>query len=118
MATQFYDLEVTKLPDGTIRLEQKDYCGESVLIDLHPIQAAFIANGQPANTVAERINTLERRLLWMLNRFEECHVALPVDMFERCADAPEFDAWLVASIDVATEFCADLSGASSNAPSI
>jgi hypothetical protein len=108
MTSQFYDLTTTELADGTIRLEQHDYSGESVILDLHPIQASFIANGLPANTVPKKIATLERRLMWLRDRFEECYVALPRDMHDRCAEAHEFDSWLQASIDVATEFCADL----------
>lgn len=108
MTSQFYDLNVEILKDGTIRLEQRDYCGESVIIDLHPVQATFIANGLPANSIAERIATLERRLVWMRDRFDECGAALPRDIYERCANAFEFDSWLQASIDVATEYCADL----------
>lgn len=114
MKTQFYDLSIDTLDDGTIRLEQRDYCGETVIVDLHPQQIQHIANGlsvvthqaQP-NGTAERIATLERRMCWMRDRFDECHVFLPPDMYERCAEAPEFHAWLMASIDVATEFCAD-----------
>jgi hypothetical protein len=116
MTSQFYDLSITKLEDGTIRLEQRD-CGDSAIIDLHPIQAAFIANDHPANTVPERIATLERRLLWVRDRFEECHAALPGDMYERCPEAFEFGAWLDASVTVAGEFCADFADALSNATS-
>lgn len=119
MTSKFYDLEISKLDDGTIRLEQHYGCDESAIVDLHPAQAAFIADGLPVNAperiqpqwAMERIATLERRLLWMRDRFDECHAALPSDMHERCAEAPEFSAWLMASVDVATEFCADLSGA-------
>ncbi|MFA6971448.1 MAG: hypothetical protein WC208_08625 [Gallionella sp.] len=108
MTAQFYDLSIETLEDGTVRLEQRDYCGEPVTIDLHPVQAAFIANGLPANSIPERIATLERRMLWMRDRFDECGAALPRDIYERCANAFEFDSWLQASIDVATEYCADL----------
>lgn len=121
MTAQFYDLNIETLEDGTIRLEQRDYSGEAAIIDLHPAQAAFIADGLPANAsernqaqpngTAERIATLERRLCWMRDRFGECYSALPPDMYERCADAPEFDSWLTASVDVSTEFCADIAGA-------
>lgn len=127
MNAQFYDLNIETLEDKTIRLEQKGYSGEIAIIDLHPAQATFIAdslkanaierNQAPPNGAAERIATLERRLLWMQNRFEECREALPSDMFERCAEAFEFDSWLAASIDVAAEFCADFPDAPSNAPS-
>jgi hypothetical protein len=108
MASQFYDLNITHLEDGTIRLEQGDYSGDSVIIDLHPVQAAFLTDNKPARPVSERITTLERRLRWLRDRFEECYAALPPDMHERCPEAPEFSSWLMASVDVATEFCADL----------
>lgn len=109
MNAKFYDLNVETLEDGTIRFEQPDFCGESVIIDMHPAQAAFIANGLSGNSIPERIATLERRLLWMRDRFDECHAELPHDMHERCSEATEFYAWLNASADVANEFCADLS---------
>ena len=117
MNKQFYDLNIDTLDDGTIRLEQRDYCGESMILDLHPAQVAYIADSLTVNTperiqtqpnrATDRIATLERRMCWMRDRFDECHVVLPPDMHERCAEAPEFHAWLMASIDVATEFCAD-----------
>lgn len=122
MKEQFYDLSIDTLGDGTIRLEQRDYCGESVILDLHPQQALHIANGLSVDThqaqprlATERIATLERRLLWMRDRFEECHAALPSDIYERCPEAFEFGAWLTASVDVATGFCADFHDAPSNA---
>lgn len=115
MKEQFYDLSIETLGDGTIRLEQHDYSGESVIIDLHPQQAIHIANGlsvdahqTQTNETAERITTLGRRLRWLRDRFAECHAALPSDMHERCPEAFEFDAWLTASIDVSSEFCADI----------
>lgn len=43
MKTQFYDLSIETLDDGTIRLEQRDYCGESVIVDMHTAQVL----GQP-----------------------------------------------------------------------
>ncbi|MFZ1545612.1 MAG: hypothetical protein WAT12_00690 [Candidatus Nitrotoga sp.] len=126
MNNQFYDLKVETLNDGTIQLEQRDYCGESVIIDLHPAQVAYIADRLPAkapehfqtqpNWAMERIATLERRMSWMRDRFEECYAVLPSDMYKRCPEAPEFQAWLMASIDVATEFCADFSINSAYSP--
>ena len=126
MKEQFYDLNIETLDDGTIRLEQRDYCGESAIIDLHPVQAAHIADGLPVAAPyvrqmsaleADRIGTLERRLLWMCDRFDECHAVLPSDFYERCGDSLEFAAWLDASITVAGEFCADFPNASSISPS-
>lgn len=124
MSKQFYDLNIETLDDGTIRLEQRDYCGESVTLDLHPAQVAYLADSLSTNIpervqtqpdwVKERIATLERRMHRMRDRFEECHAALPSDMYERCGEAFEFDAWLMASIDVSNEFCADFHDAPSN----
>lgn len=114
MKEQFYDLSIDMLDDRTIRLEQRGYCGESAIINLHPQQALHIAYGLSVdahqvqiNGLVERIATLERRILWMRDRFEECSATLPSDMYERCAKAFAFDAWLTASVDVANEFCAD-----------
>lgn len=124
MNKQFYDLSIETLDDGTIRLEQRDYCGESAILDLHPAQVSYIADGLSANVLErvqtqpnwamERIATLERRLLWVRDRFEECNAALPSDMYERCGDAFEFGAWLTASMDVSSEFCADFPDTPSN----
>ena len=94
MNKQFYDLNIETLDDGTIRLEQLDYCGESVILDLHPAQVAYIADSLTVNTperiqtqpnwATDRIATLERRMCWMRDRFEECYAALPSDMHKRC----------------------------------
>jgi hypothetical protein len=105
---KFYDLSITKLDDGTIELTQQMGIDEPTAIYLHPMQASFITNGSPDQATSERITTLERRLLWMRDRFNECHAELPYDMFERCMETGEFYAWLHASIDVATEYCSDL----------
>lgn len=111
MKEQFHHLSFEVLDDGTIRLEQRDYCGESVLIDLHPAQLEYIAHSvrpNAPNEMTERITTLERRLCWLRDRFEEIRAAAPSDMFDFCSEAFEFDAWIQASIDVADEYCADL----------
>lgn len=131
MKEQFYDLSIDILNDGTVRLAQRDYCGESVIIDAHPQQIIHIANDLTANAtertqtqangLTERTAILERRLMWVRDRFAECHAVLPVDFYERCGEAFEFGAWLTAGIDVSSEFCADFPSAPSyalgNAPS-
>lgn len=121
MNKQFYDLTIDTLDDGTIRLEQRGYCGESAILDLHPAQVAYIADNLSANVrervqtqpnwAMERIATLERRLCWMRDRFGECDGELPHDMYERCSEANAFYAWLNASLDIAMEFCADFTNA-------
>ncbi len=114
MKEQFYDLSFEVLDDGTVRLEQRDYCGDSVILDAHPQQIIHIARTVTATSpkrttiASERIAILERRLRWLRDRFEETRAAVPHDMFDRCPEAFEFDAWVQASIDVANEYCADL----------
>lgn len=115
MKEQFHDLSFDALEDGTIRLAQCDHSGESVTIDAHPQQIIHIARTvsatrpQRPDSTAERIATLERRLCWLRDRFEETHAALPSDLYERCAEVGEFYFWLEASITVANEYCNDLS---------
>ncbi len=120
MKQQFFDLSFEVLEDGTIRMEQIDYSGNTAILDAHPRQIIHIARtvsvARPKlpDAQAERITTLERRLRWLRDRFKEAHVALPSDFYEVYAEGSEyfeFDAWLQASIDVATEYCADLMGA-------
>jgi len=111
MKEQFFDLTFERMDDGTVRLEQRDNSGESYIVDAHPVQLIHIARilvGAKVTPEAKRIAILERRIRWLQERFLECHVALPSDMHERCAEAFEFDSWLQASVDVATEYCADL----------
>lgn len=43
MTEIMFDLTFDQLDDGTIRLEQRDYCGGSVIIDLHPAQLRLLA---------------------------------------------------------------------------
>jgi len=125
MTSKFYDLKITKLDDGTISLEQAVDYEDNAVIYLHPLQAAHIADGVPVSAPhvrkmsaydADRIATLERRLCWMRDRFDVCHLALPSDIYERCPDAFEFDAWLMASKAVATEYCSDLTTGQRTSP--
>lgn len=117
MKEQFHDLSFEVLADGAIRMEQIDHSGNSVLLDAHPQQIIHIARTVTATSpkrptiTAEQITTLERRLLWLRDRFEEARAVLPRDLFDCCHDALEFEAWLQASIDVAKEYCADIVGA-------
>lgn len=39
---KFYDLSVSRQPDGSVRLVQSD-CGEDYIIDLHPAQLRHVA---------------------------------------------------------------------------
>jgi hypothetical protein len=82
---QFYDLNFKQLCDGTIRLEQKDYCGEPCIIDLHPCQLRHIAERtgllSPAPVVA-----------WpreFLRRVERFHIDL-AELVDFLASIPSF----------------------------
>lgn len=111
MTEQFYDLKFDRLDDGTVRLTQRDTAGEEYLVDAHPVQIIHIARslvGARVSPEAERIKTLEWRIRWLQQRFEECNAALPYDFYDNCHDSLEFAAWLDASKVVAAEYCADL----------
>jgi len=49
MKEQFHDLSFEVMEDGTIRLEQHDYCGESVIVEAHPQQIHHIARSLQSN---------------------------------------------------------------------
>jgi hypothetical protein len=55
---QMHDLNFGQLEDGTIRLEQRDYCGEPTLVDMHPCQLRHVAESVgllvPAATTTTR----------------------------------------------------------------
>lgn len=110
MSEQFYDLKFERLEDGTIRMEQRADC-ETYIVDAHPAQLIHIARflvGARVSPEVIRIATLERRLLWLRDRFGEALAVLPSDFYDNCRDWQEFDAWLDASVTVAKEYCADL----------
>lgn len=111
MNEQFYDLKTERLPDGTVQLTQTDNSGNEYIINAHPAQIIHIGRslvGARVSPEAERIKTLERRLRWLRDRFSEAFAELPSEFYDNCYTPLEFDAWLHASCDVATEYCADL----------
>ncbi|HET7831814.1 MAG TPA: hypothetical protein VFK88_02505 [Gallionella sp.] len=91
-----------------INLEQDAGLGEVNRITMHRMHLDLLAKQMGMPQPEPRIATLERRLRWLRDRFEECHAVLPSDMHERCPEASEFSIWLQASIDVANEYCDDL----------
>lgn len=105
--TQFYDLDFQRLEDGTIRLEQKDYCGESVFIDAHPEQIKFIARRLcgMSEAIAGQVEDLERKLAVLTDRLER----LVSDKWFRnqvvdgCGDFAEILSKLDGLVDLAIE---------------
>jgi hypothetical protein len=82
---QFHDLSFEQLDNGTIRLEQKDYCGESSIIDLHPCQIRHIAERAGLLSPAP-VPTWPRGFLRRVERFH-IHLAELVDFL---ASIPSF----------------------------
>ena len=108
MTTRFQDLAYEQLPDGTIRLEQRDYSGEEVVIDLHPEQILFIARrlcGMKQET-AERVSDLERRIAVLADKVQNivCDKAFRSDTNECCPVGGEYLAKLDALLDLAYEY--------------
>lgn len=110
MTEQFYDLAFEQLKDGTIHLEQKDYCGESVFIDAHPEQIKFLARrlcGWKPET-AEHARDLERKLAVITDRLR----SLVFDdwfrkgILEGCGDGLE----LIARLDGIVDLCVEMDG--------
>lgn len=116
MKTNIPQLRIETHDDGTIDLEQNDGAGKIDRISLHPIHVRHLFEiaghlFKPERLdVPARIATLERRLLWMKNRFNDLGMELPIDFYERCGSSLEFAAWVDASCAVADEYCADLPG--------
>lgn len=122
MQTNVQQLKIETNDDGAIDLEQKDEAGNVARITLHPMHvrylfeiAGHLIKPEPIDVPA-RIATLERRLIWLKRRFNECGAELPHDFYERCWMSIEFATWLDASCAVADEFCADLSDATKKSP--
>lgn len=108
MTEQFHDLAFEQLEDGTIRLEQKDYCGESVIIDLHPEQVRFIARsmaGMKPDTTAI-VADLERKLEVLADKIGAfvCEGSIRGEIIERCGSGFELMVRLDALYDLALEF--------------
>ena len=105
---QFYDLNFEQLGDGTIRLEQKDYCGESAFIDAHPEQLKFITRrmcGMDSATAAS-VEDLERKIAVLADRLERLVDAkwFRNSIVDRCGDGVEIMARLDGLLDLAIEF--------------
>lgn len=108
MNTRFQDLAYEQLSDGTIRIEQRDYCGEEVMVDLHPEQLLFIARclcGMKQETAAQ-VADLERRIAVLTDKVQNivCNKAFRSDLLEGLSDGFEHIAKLDALLDLALEF--------------
>lgn len=82
---QLFDLSFEQLENGTIRLEQKDYCGESYVIDLHPCQLRHIAERTGLLSPAP-VPTWPRGFL---RRVERIHLRI-ADLVDFLASIPSF----------------------------
>lgn len=78
MNTRFQDLAYEQLDDGTIRLEQIGYAGETALIDLHPVQLRHVAESFGLVAPTYPADELSKTLAWQLcdihrELADECH---------------------------------------------
>lgn len=110
MDNQFYDLKFDQLAEGTIRLEQKDDCGESVFIDAHPEQLRFIAHrlGGMSSVTGERVQDLERKLAVITERLKSFVFDdwFRKGILEGCRDGLE----MIARLDGLVDLCVEMDG--------
>lgn len=97
MNERMHDLAF-QIDDGTIRLEQRDYGGESCVIDLHPCQLRYIAERagllEPALEAAAMPTHLQRRVRALHSRiaeFYDCEFFFN-EIYDQCSSGPEM--WL------------------------
>jgi hypothetical protein len=109
---QFYDLSSEQLADGTIRLDQKDYCGESCVIDLHPAQLRHIAERVGLLTPATlgKCSIQERRFRIVADQLAEFALDddFRTDLLKRCGYGLYYLAKLDAVVTLADEFLTDI----------
>ena len=112
MSGPMFDLTYAQDADGTIRLEQRDYCGESSIIDLHPAQLRHIAEsaGLLAPAAPGNCSTLERRFRIVAGQLAEFALddLYRTEILERCADGLYYLTKLDAVVTLADEFLTDL----------
>lgn len=120
---QLHDLKIETLPDGTIRLEQRNGDSQTpALIDIHPDQLVLVAKlldmdlapNSDASAIAADNWRLRRRLLKLdalIGSFvgAECYRG---EILERCGMGLEIIAELDALRVVSVEFVADLARSS------
>lgn len=97
-AATFPDAIIDFIGNGCVRIEQSTGCGETTLVDLHPVQVQFIAErmgllkGGP--DLQSQVIALARQIRWLAQSIEGIREQVPADMIERCGDAFAFFAWL------------------------
>jgi len=108
MNQQFHDMKFEQLENGTVRLEQHDYCGESVIVDLHPEQLKFITRQVCglSTATAVQVKDLERRLSVLTSGIEAfvCDSGIRGEILDHCPAGLEFIARLDAILNLAWEY--------------
>lgn len=109
MSEKMFDLEFAQLEDGTVRLTQTDYAGESYIIDLHPAQLRHIAERAGVMSIGSD-GIAARRLLIVADRLTElaCTEFYRDEIMERCALGGQFLTDLDGVRFMADEFVRDL----------
>lgn len=117
---QMFDLSFDRMTDGTIRLYQSDYAGESASIDMHPAQLRLIAERvgllTPANVPAWP-EGFQRRLERLRERL--AYLAAPCwlnEIIDRLDDGLAFEVGLTAALDDLEDLLIELPLETSGAP--
>jgi len=106
MTNRFYDLNFSRLADGTIRLTQTD-CGEDCIIDTHPEQLRYIVAqvfGQTTD-LSGRVDGFARRIAVLTDKLQDivCNKAFRTDLLAG-GNGFEYLARLDALMNLALEF--------------
>lgn len=111
MSEQFHDLSFEQLDDGTIRLKQKDYCGESYTVDMHPCQLRHIAERAGLLSTAPAVawpRGFRQRLLRLQTDVD--YLAGDVwmgEICERLGDGLAFKIGMTAALDTINDLLVD-----------
>lgn len=112
LTTQHYDLLTTIADDGSIKLQQMDYCGECATIHLHPDQLRALSEEfSPSRTQTSTTpaDVVLRRFKLVVDTFKDAIYDEHThdEIWERAACAEVLYARLAAADDMAEAFIAD-----------
>jgi hypothetical protein len=118
MTESIPSLEITTLPNGNLRLEDRSY-GDGAIVDVHPCQVRLLAERLslvPTSDVqaARHIAALSRRLKVLHERIDRLSDYLLNHSDHSHADLSWELTYCTATLDIADEFVADLHDAPSD----
>lgn len=115
MTENIPELKIERMEDqhGTLILLEQDNCGNRDCVAIHPMhlrllaeQFGLVATSDPEG--AKTIATLERRLRLLRDRIEHLHEWLGKQIERGTADVEYELTYSKATVDLVSEFCADM----------